>query len=806
MVQNLEAIKNNWITFENYLIETRYSVRLPKDGTPLEKTWEDIVNRIKREISSYFTNSKNLNENTKHIEPHMSAFINALKDKYIVPASPVLMTFGNPYTKRKGYFSCYPLGYVDDNFEDIYNTCRKMKEIYVRGGGVGLDLSKLRPKNSPVDSHQGIASGPVGFLPLFDAVTGTTNQGGRRRGALLIQLHYTHPDIKQFIKAKSAVPAISQVIYSLPEAERIDIPLQNMNISVVVDNNFFSNEEHVPLLDLIAEQAWKSGDPGLLFIDNMKTFSPFNPEEYGEEHNPGFSNPCGEYLAPAHTACNLISINIAKIARDCFDPINKNFDFNVFFKKVAYYAELATYFANHLIFRDEGYPLKEIRIKTQQVRPVGVGMTGFHTALLIAFYGNSIYGDDTAIDFAQKTQASLTIGTLKASSDLAVKTKIIYKWNQDYLKLHLTELKEIVSKLPLKEEFDFIENTAKTYGGFFNSITTSQPPTGSVSQFAYVGGDTGIEPMFAIELKRRVRDFYSNQWKTVELTTLYIADLLEDKDFRKKVENQIAHNISPDAQLKMCEAFQKFIHTGISKTVNVPRSTTIDDIKNLIFKSKEMRLKGFTVFRDGCREDTVYVTTAQVTSVSSTSDQTIQSAQQVKNTKETQTKNSEEVKDLLPIRQGYVHEVKGPVNAYIIVSKDEEERIREVFISVGKAGTTLNGMFQGLGRVMSVALRKHPDLIEEFIHTLLGIETGEFYSCNGISGKSLPDMIAKILNFHHNNNYRGEFTKNQVYNNNSAKSLNNFNSKGDLCPICGKLSFARSGNCKTCLNCGYTTC
>ncbi|MEM4958807.1 MAG: hypothetical protein QXX12_02915, partial [Nanopusillaceae archaeon] len=244
------------------------------------------------------------------------------------------------------------------------------------------------------------------------------------------------------------------------------------------------------------------------------------------------------------------------------------------------------------------------------------------------------------------------------------------------------------------------------------------------------------------------------------------------------------------------------------------------------------------VFRDGCREDTVYVTspkeTKDVSTVnaslspssshsSATSGSTSTEAKKI----DDRAKDSDsKVKDLPPIRHGYIHEVRGPVNAYIIISKDEEERIREVFISVGKAGTTLNGMFQGLGRVMSVALRKHPDLIEEFIHTLRGIETGEFYSCNGISGKSLPDMIAKILDFYHSKNRNNRNTiinpdlkmpeVNKVVANptpadnkekiSSDGTLDNYTQKGDLCPICGKLTLVKSGNCKTCQNCDYTTC
>mgnify|MGYP000735657313 CR=1 FL=1 len=174
-----------------------------------------------------------------------------------------------------------------------------------------------------------------------------------------------------------------------------------------------------------------------------------------------------------------------------------------------------------------------------------------------------------------------------------------------------------------------------------------------------------------------------------------------------------------------------------------------------------------------------------------------------------------EQEKLPPVRKALVYEVKGPVNAYITVSIDDSGNIREVFISVGKAGTTLNGMFQAFGRVISVSLRQSPELIHRIIKTLEGIETGEFYSCNGIRGKSLPDIVAKILRHTLENFCKPTECVNEdedkienVHKKGNQNKLNvtNPSIRGDLCPVCGKLALVRNGNCKTCYDCGFTTC
>jgi len=766
----IEKISQAWIEFEKYLIETRYAVRDPKTEKPLENSWSDIVKRIDKYLFT-ISLSQELNEFWQEVGLKNELFektLEAIKERLVIPATPALMSFGNPYTRRKGYFSCYPLGYVPDTMDGIYETCNKMREIYMRGGGCGIDVSKLRAKNSSVDNGQGIASGPVGFLPLFDAVTGTTNQGGRRRGALLVQMHWKHPDIRRFIKAKKLVPALSQIIWSAPDDERIDVPLSNMNISVVVDEEFFKIGSS--LFNEIAENMWRSGDPGLLFLHNMLKYSPFNWKD-DERDYPGFSNPCGEYLAPANTACNLVSINVAKIAKSSLDSDGK-FNFEKFYRKVFDVAYLACFWGTVLLFMDEGYPLQEIKETTQRVKPVGVGMTGFHTALLLAYDGNVRYGyDEESLEFAENTQIALTLGTLKCSADLVELTNKVYKWNKEFLEIHLEELEERISgnKLFFKDEMDFIKAVANKYQGFFHSATTSQPPTGSVSMFARVAGDTGIEPMFDIELKRRVRDFYTGKWKEVVLVTEYLADKLEDKEFRKRVERQLAHEIKPLFQLEILARLQKFVHTGISKTINCPKETTIDELKELVERSIKYRLKGFTVFRDGCREDTVYV----------------------------KEKEENEVNGVLnEVRDAYVYEVDGTVKAYITTSFDSDGNLREVFINVGKAGTTLNSMFQAVGRIISVGLRHDARLAEKFIKTLKGIEIGEFYRCGKIKAKGLPDMIAKVM----------EDVIERRKGKNCEASYIEEKKVGDLCPQCGTLSLMREGNCMVCEKCGFTTC
>jgi ribonucleoside-diphosphate reductase alpha chain len=266
-----------------------------------------------------------------------------------------------------------------------------------------------------------------------------------------------------------------------------------------------------------------------------------------------------------------------------------------------------------------------------------------------------------------------------------------------------------------------------------------------------------------------VRDFEVG-WKEFTLYPEALYPFLSEPTMKEKLESQTSMNISSKGQLQMLSAFQEYIHTGVSKTVNVPYETSKEQIKEIILDASKLKLKGFTIFRDKCREGVISQTVLQ---------------------------NKYEEKDeleLSPMRQGTIFEVSGPVTAYVTVSRDKLSRPREVFVQVGPAGTMLNSMLSAFGRVISVALRENPELIDRFIYTLKCIESSELYNCIDDSmqlhlrSNSLPAILSQIFEY-----MKGEGMSQEV-------------SLGDICPSCGKLSLFRKGGCKSCDFCGFTNC
>jgi ribonucleoside-diphosphate reductase alpha chain len=452
-------------------------------------------------------------------------------------------------------------------------------------------------------------------------------------------------------------------------------------------------------------------------------------------------------------------------------------------------AKTACFLGSAIVEMDEGYPIEEIRKVTQQLKPVGVGMSGFHTALILAFNGEVAYGSEEACAFAEAVQAHLTFGTLLASAEL---TKEFGVWDnsevsKEYWEDHLEELNDCLSNYTslTKEEIFDVYNTFEKNGRFYNACTTSQAPTGSVSQFLR-NIDTGIEPFITVEgMHRRVRDAETG-WMNYILHPIELYDLLEkDIEFRNRVESQTSETINPEEQLAMLAAFQKYCHTGISKTINVPKSTTLGDVIDLIRKAKDYRLKGFTLYRMGSRD--------QVLS-------------------KPEPKMPDRTPKLPARRLGETYEVKGPLTAYITINQDEEERIREIFVQAGNIGTTLNSMFSAVGMLLSVSLRTNPDLIDKFIHTLSKVQAGEFFSCDlgpdedTIRGDSLPDLLSKILKGRYEELNKTSGTGTQSMKFESELEFTSNKLIGDFCPGCHNLSLMKSGGCKDCHKCGHSTC
>jgi ribonucleoside-diphosphate reductase alpha chain len=773
----VEETKAAWRTLDEYLTSTRYSVRDPKTGEPIERDYLTIIaGRLAPKLAGL--------QSPLGSDGLMDDLIKALLGRRIIPATPLLMSLGNPYTRRPGYFSCYPLGWVGDSLAEIEEIRRKMRVIYMAGGGVGIDVSKLRPKGSAVDAGQGIASGPVGFLPDFDSVTGTTNQGGRRRGALLIQLDWDHQDILDFVKVKNFNARLNQFIRTLPDGQRPvqGTHLSNMNISVNVFGKFWENR---PLIRAISENMWATGDPGLLFVDNMLKYSPLKAED-----EPRFSNPCGEYLASAGTACNLVTINAAVLARESFEELEASglspYDpswsdrFGAsFWPKMSSVAGLACFLGNLILEFDEGYPLDEIRQRTQALKPVGVGMSGFHTALILAYYGRSAYGDAEAVKFAKRTQAALTLGTLTVSADLARKTGHVYE-SSDFWRRHLGELAETLGDTVVAEQtapiLEDLGRQVEEKGGFYNCVTTSQAPTGSVSAFLR-NVDTGIEPFFSLAVVRQVQD-PAKDWVGFMLRPQELVDLFEDRpDLLERTEAQTALKLSPAEQIRMLASFQFHNHTGVSKTVNLPRETTPEEIEDLIVMSRDMRLKGFTIYRDGSLEGILSVAGSK--------------------------RADAPAKDIGDDRPGRTYTARtASLTTHVTLTHDEDNNIREVFVRAGETGAVINSLFEAIGMIISVALRKYPDLFDDLVRVLRKVNMDQriviktTMSDAPIVGNSLPQAIGQLMALRKDYLDKGE----------RVVPMPHDQGAFDLCPSCYKLSLKREGSCRKCSNCGYSTC
>ena len=721
---SLEEAITEWERFEQYLVQARYAVRDPRDGKPLEKDLSQVLLRVSKQFR----------------EPEVAR---ALLQQQFITATPFLMNGGNPHTNRQGFYSCYPLGDVADSTEAIFGMERDLVTIFQHAGGGGIDVSKIRPKGSMVDNGQGLASGPVSFAKGFSQLSARISQGGKRRGALMIQADWDIKDVKEFITFKGDNPG----------------RYTGCNISLnVTDEKFWDNEE---LTNLVAEYIWKSGDPGLLFTQKSLANTPVLAK-----HNPVYSNPCGEYLSTKDTACNLLTISLPK----CLAKSQADFLANVFAA-----ARLAALAGNEVLDLGGFPPIDRIRKNTLKFRPIGIGFTGLHHAM--NHFAVSYADEHEAPLFAKSTQLALMLGSMQGSLDYAGFARAEQgeklkpqEWNREYIdKIENEALSFIQTDMPVKKvwmrQAKAIFATVKQLGGLYNSVTTSQAPTGSISQLLRIAC-TGVEPYFSMIQSRKVKDV-DDSWKEFTLVPLEFYSYDEKKlDW---VAGQTAHQIDPYQQIRILEACQAFNHTAVSKTVNLPAETTVEEITRILHYARKSNLKGITMFRDSSMEGVLSDGCRNEESGCDFSD--------------------------LDERRGSTFKFRGPAPLYVTANRGKNGHVREVFLNTTKSGSTLHGMSEALGRVISVALQHDYRLVGKIARTLEDISSdGAWHS--GTLGRvySIPAALAKVLD---------------------ACAAEDADSDPEpyvepssytSCPVCGRLTMRRSGGCNQCVSCGYSTC
>lgn len=459
-----------------------------------------------------------------------------------MPNSPTLMNAGRP-SPHGQLAACFVVG-VEDSMGSICEALRKQMLIHKSGGGTGFNFSKLRSEGAKVNSTNGRASGPVSFMGLFDKATETVQQGGMRRGANMGILNIDHPDIRKFIHCKDK-----------------DGTITNFNISVGVSDSFMKKAEENPcgdeaaLLAEIADSAWRTGDPGIIFLDAINRGN--TTPELGELTA---TNPCGESPLYPNEACNLGSINLSLLVRD------DEFDYETLRGVVA----VAARFLDDVIEIND-YPLPEISQAVKQTRKVGLGVMGWADLL---FRLRLPYDSEEALALAENIMRTIRETACGTSVELGREKGV----------------PETLAHL-----------------GRRNATLTCIAPTGTIALLA--GCSSGIEPLFALEHTRVRTQIDGKKVVMKQVNRCYEEARKEglDEETMKKVF-VTSHDISPAAHVRMQGSFQKYTDLAVSKTINLRHECGVKDVIGAYTLAWKEGCKGITIYRDGSKQSQVLYT------------------------------------------------------------------------------------------------------------------------------------------------------------------------------------------------------
>jgi ribonucleoside-diphosphate reductase alpha chain len=733
---------------------------LSREGGEVTETPEEMCWRVARAIAAA---EVRFGRSPAAAAEVAAAFYDMMVDGYFLPNSPTLMNAGKG--NQLQYSACYVLP-VGDSMEEIFDSVKAAAIIHQSGGGTGFAFSRLRPKNDFVRSTGGRASGPVSFLRVFNSATEAVKQGGTRRGANMGVLRVDHPDIVEFIECKLdggmtnfniSVAATDAFMDAL--ARGADYDLVNPRTGLVAGR--LSARE---IFERIVRAAWRTGDPGLVFIDRINQ-SPANPTpEVGLIEA---TNPCGEQPLLPFEACNLGSVNVAKFVRERGGQPEIHWD------ELERVARLAVRFLDDVI-EVNPYPLPAIDVMVKANRRIGLGVMGWADLL---FTLGIPYDSDQALDLAGRLMAFIEEKGHDQSAKLAEERGPFPNWSRSIYR----------SGRSLR-----------------NSTVTTIAPTGTISMIA--GCSSGIEPVFALAFEHRVKGpdgervlpFVSETFERLGRQRGFYTEALMAEVARRgslhglagvpddaRAVFKTAHEIDYTWHVRHQAAFQRHTDNGVSKTINLPREATTDDVANAYLLAWEEGCLGITVFRDGCKGSQVLTAGLREEAASDLE------------------VSERGVKPRPHSLVGRTYRMETPIGtAFITVNDTESGDPFEVFVQVGKAGTDTMAVAEALGRLVSLVLRLPSPLsaerrLEEVINQLSRIGGGQPTGFGATKVLSLPDALARTLGEH-----IGQPRRDAA----SGASAAGLRRVGDLCKECGQATVIYEEGCKKCLSCGYNEC
>ncbi|MBF0557974.1 MAG: vitamin B12-dependent ribonucleotide reductase [Nitrospirae bacterium] len=771
------SLSDNAIT----VLKKRYLKR--NEEGQITETPEELFRRVANHVASADAFYGKSDSEVRRTEEEFFDLITSLQ---FFPNSPTLMNAG----RRLGQLSaCFVLP-VDDSMESIFDAVKYAAIIHKSGGGTGFSFSKLRPKGDVVGSTKGISSGPISFMTVFDNATEAVKQGGTRRGANMGILRIDHPDILDFITCKDS-----------------NHRLNNFNISVGLTEAFMKAVEEDreyelfnprskktvatlkarSVFETIVKQAWKNGEPGIVFLDRINMSNP--TPALGEIES---TNPCGEQPLMPYESCNLGSINLSRMVnlQDDEHAAQEQSERSVDWNRLKDVTWKAVHFLDNVIDVNK-YPLKMIEEMTKANRKVGLGVMGW-ADLLIQL--RIPYNSDRAISLAEEVMGFIQTEGRLASCALAEERGVFTNHKHSVYR----------DEMPVR-----------------NATVTTIAPTGSLSILA--GCTSGIEPLFAVSFVRNVMEgtklievnpYFEKEAKERGLWSRELVEKIAGtgsiarfEEFPQEIRDVFvtAHDITPTDHIKMQAAFQKYVDNAVSKTVNFPHNAQPKDVEDVYMLAYKKACKGVTVYRDGSREE-------QVLSAGKREEVKAQEPKGQGHAKVTPKKRPHVIKGCTRLLK------TGCGNLYVTINEDENGKPFEVFTNIGKAGGCASSQAEAIGRLISLSLRSNVEPAE-IVQQLKGISCHQPEWNEGGKVLSCSDAIAKALEkYYHDagNGNKGNGKSKDHAADHAALAMQVTAEKSQIiwdaelmligaCPECGG-AVEHEGGCAICRDCGFTKC
>ncbi|ALS28495.1 ribonucleoside-diphosphate reductase [Paenibacillus sp. 32O-W] len=790
----------------------------------IEKTPEEMWDRLAAAMAS-------VEETEVKRKEWREKFRYILDDWKLVPGGRIAAGAGA--SEELTLFNCYVIPSPHDSRGGIMKTLTEMTEIMARGGGVGINLSSLRPRRAIVAGVNGSSSGAVSWGGLFSYTTGLIEQGGSRRGALMLMINDWHPDLHDFITVKQTMGQVT-----------------NANLSVCVSNAFMravkedldwdlvfpdtQDPEYDELWDgdlekwrqrgkkivhyktvrardiwhTIIESAWKSAEPGVVFMEYYNQMSNswyFNPIIC--------TNPCGEQGLPAWGVCNLSAMNLSKFYDEAAD--------DVAWDELSKVTRWSVRFLDNVIDKTP-YHFPENERNQKNERRIGLGTMGL-AELMIKL--RIRYGSPESLEFLDKLYGFIAREAYLASTEIAAEKGSFPAFDAEKF-VQSGFMKNMIAQYP--EVGEAVRNR-----GMRNVTVITQAPTGSTGTM--VGTSTGIEPYFAFEYFRKSRLGYDKQ-------LVPIAQEWKDANPGKELPDFFvtAMDLTAEDHIRVQAAIQRWVDSSISKTANCPADFTIEETKRLYELAFELGCKGVTIYRDGSRDTQVLSTkkeeksdaataaaapaAAETTAASVQSDEAalgaLNASLNAGVSPQAEQVFDKQYKRRPQVLRGATYKVNTPFGMAYITINDINGTPGEIFLNVGKAGSDVFAMAEALGRVCSLFLRygDHGNKVKLLIKHLKGIGGSGAIGFGANRVESIADAVAKSLELHiglasEEAAASEAGTASGVAGGAEAGAgghgghdVSAAAGSRDLCPSCGTASLINIEGCKTCSNCGYSRC